>query len=102
MNRGLSVDKFIAAIVEAVEPRLKGQNLETLDQFKEIFPKVDLQEGDEVEMTLRGDTLLLKTALTVATIQSRAFTEAMCDVYFGDDPVSPTLKEEVMKGIPKF
>jgi hypothetical protein len=103
MNRGLSTDKFIAAIVEAVEPRLKGKNLETLEEFKGIFtPGVDLAEGDEVEMTIRGETLLLKTALGIGEIKSRPFTEAMCDVYFGGDTVSPTLKEEVMKGIPSL
>ena len=102
MNRGLGVDKFIAAIVEAVEPRLKGQNLETLVEFKELFAPVDLVEGDEIEMTIRGDTLLLKTALGVGSLRSRAFCEAMCDVYFGSDAVSPALKEEVMKGIPNL
>jgi len=102
MNRALSVDKFIDAIVEAVEPRLKGKNLETLDEFKELFPKVDLVEGDEVELTIRGDVLLLKTGLGVGTIRSRPFTEAMCDVYFGKDAVSPSLKNDVLKGIPKL
>lgn len=29
MNRGLSIEKYTAAIVEAIEPRLKGQELET-------------------------------------------------------------------------
>ena len=29
MNRGLSIDKYTAAIVESIEPRLKGQDLET-------------------------------------------------------------------------
>ena len=94
------MDKFIDAIVEAIEPRLNGQNLETLVEFKEIFPKVDLVEGDEIELTIRGDTLLLKTGLGVGTIRSRPFTEAMCDVYFGKEPVSPTLKKDVLKGIP--
>jgi hypothetical protein len=102
MNRGLSVDKFINAIVEAVEPRLKGKNLETLEEFKGLFAPVNLVEGDEVEMIIRGETLLLKTALGVGTIKSRPFTEAMCDVYFGDEPVSPTLKEQVIKGIPNL
>jgi hypothetical protein len=102
MNRGLSADKFITAIVEAVEPRLKGKDLETLEEFKGLFPKVDLLEGDEVEMIIRGETLLLKTALGVGTIKSRPFTEAMCDVYFGAEPVSPALKEDVLKGIPSL
>jgi hypothetical protein len=53
-------------------------------------------------MTIRGDTLLLKMATGLGEIKSRAFTEAMCDVYFGSDPVSPTLKEEVLKGIPSL
>jgi len=100
MNRGLSVDKFIAAMNEAIEPRLNGKNLETLDEFKELFPKIDLMEGDEIELTIRGDTLLLKTGLGVGTISSRPFTEALCDVYFGKDPVSPTLKQDVLKGVP--
>ena len=71
------MDKFINAIVEAIEPRLKGENLDTLDQFKELFPKVDLVEGDEVELTIRGDILLLKTGLTVGTIDCRNFTQAV-------------------------
>lgn len=99
MNRGLSVDKFIAAMNESIEPRLNGKNLNTLEEFKAVFPKVDLVEGDEIEMTIRGDTLLLKTGLGVGTVRSRAFTEAMCAVYFGKDPVSPTLKKDVLNGI---
>jgi hypothetical protein len=103
MNRGLSVDKFIAAIVEAIQPRLKGQNLQVLDEFKKLFPAVDLVEGAEVEMTIRGDTLLLKNSVGgVGSINSRAFTEAMCDVYFGKDPVSPPMKDDLMKNIPKL
>uniref|UniRef100_A0A7S0TBA6 Chalcone isomerase domain-containing protein n=1 Tax=Pseudo-nitzschia delicatissima TaxID=44447 RepID=A0A7S0TBA6_9STRA len=102
MNRGLSVDKFIAAMNEAIEPRLNGKNLETLGEFKEIFPKVDLVEGDEIELTIRGDTLLLKTGLGVGSIRSRPFTEAMCDVYFGKDPVSPTLLKDVLDGVRKL
>lgn len=99
MNRGLSVDKFIAAMNEAIEPRLNGKDLGKLTEFKEIFPKVDLVEGDEIELTIRGDTLLLKTGLGVGSIKSRHFTEAMCAVYFGEDPVSPTLVQDVLKGI---
>jgi hypothetical protein len=103
MNRGLSVDKFIAAIVEAIQPRLKGKNLELLDEFKKLFPAVDLVEGAEVEMTIRGDTLLLKNSVGgVGSIKSRAFTEAMCDVYYGKDPVSPPMKDDLMKNIPKL
>ena len=69
----------------------------------QLFPPVDLVEGAEVEMTIRGDMLLLKNATGgVGTIKSRAFTEAMCDVYYGADAVSPTMKDDVINGIQKL
>ena len=103
MNRGLSVEKFTSAIVEALEPRMKGKDLEKLEEFKKLNPPVDLVKGAEIEMTIRGDTLLYKNATGgVGTIRSKAFTEAMCDVYYGPDPVSPTHKDAVLAGIPKL
>lgn len=129
MNRGLSIDKYTAAIVESVEPRLNGQDLETyvyrcssvsfcrsqlqnmltlialrcfdsLEEFKKLNPPVDLVEGAEIEMTIRGDTLLYKNAVGgVGSLKSRRFCEAMCDVYYGEDPVSPTHKESVLEGV---
>ena len=54
-------------------------------------------------MTIRGDTLLYKNALgNVGTIQSSVFTKAMCDVYFGSDPVSPPAKDQVLAAIKKL
>ena len=100
MNRGLSIDKYTAAIVEALEPRMNGEELETLEEFKKLNPPVDLVEGAEIEMTLRGDTLLYKNAVGgVGSLKSRRFTEALCDVYYGSDPVSEPHKESVMEGI---
>jgi hypothetical protein len=59
--------------------------------------------GAEIEMTIRGDTLLYKNAMGgVGTIRSAAFTRALCDTYFGSDPVSPTHKAAVLEGIPKL
>ena len=74
-----------------------------LEEFKKLNPPVDLVEGAEMEMTIRGDTLLYKNAVGgVGSIKSRVFTEALCDVYYGDDAVSPPHKESVMEGIPKL
>jgi len=103
MNRGLSIDKYTAAIVEALEPRMKGQDLDKLEEFKQLNPPVDLVQGAEIEMTIRGDTLLYKNAVGgVGTVRSLAFTKAMCDVYYGSDPVSPGHKEAVVGGIPNL
>lgn len=103
MNRGLSIDKYTAAIVESLEPRMKGKDLDKLEEFKKLNPPVDLIEGAEMEMTIRGEVLLYKNATGgVGTIRSRAFTEALCDVYYGNDAVSPSHKEAVLEGIPKL
>eukprot|EP00980_Cylindrotheca_fusiformis_P011414 scaffold2644_cov129-Cylindrotheca_fusiformis.AAC.4 len=103
MNRGLSIEKYTAGIVEALEPRMEGQELETLEEFKKLNPPVDLVEGAEIEMTIRGDTLLYKNAVGgVGSLKSKRFMEALCDVYYGSDPASPTQKESVMKGIRKL
>ena len=74
-----------------------------LEEFKKLNPPVDLVEGAEMEMTIRGDTLLYKNAVGgVGSIHSRVFTEAMCDVFYGADAVSPPHKESVLEGIPKL
>jgi hypothetical protein len=74
-----------------------------LEEFKQLNPAVDLVQGAELEMTIRGDTMLYKNAVGgVGTIRSRVFTEAMCDVFYGSDAVSPTMKQSVLEGIPNL
>ena len=78
-------------------------NTRRLEEFKKLNPPVDLVEGAVIEMTIRGDTLLYKNAVGgVGSLKSRLFLEALCDVFYGKDPVSPTHKESVLKGIPKL
>lgn len=103
MNRGLSIEKYTAAIVEAIEPRMNGEDLEKLEEFKKLNPPVDLVEGAEMEMTVRGNIMLYKNSLGgVGQIDSVVFCKALCDLYYGDDPASPGHKEEVIKGVQKL
>jgi hypothetical protein len=75
----------------------------SLEEFRKLNPPVDLVEGAEIEMTIRGDTLLYRNAVGgVGAIHSAVFTRALCDVYYGNDPVSPTHKQAVLDGIPKL
>jgi len=68
-----------------------------------LNPAVDLIKGAEIEMTIRGDTLLYKNASGgVGRIQSQVFCEALCDVYYGKEAVSPTQLDAVLAGIPKM
>ena len=100
MNRNLSIDKYTAAIIEALEPRMKGEDLGALEEFKKLNPPVDLVEGAEMEMTIRGHTLLYKNAVGgVGQIKSKVFTSALCDVYYGADAVSPTHLDSVVSGV---
>ena len=100
MNRNLSIDKYTAAIVEALQPRMKGEDLDKLDEFKKLNPPIDLVEGAEMEMTIRGNTMLYKNGIGgVGRIESEVFCKALCDVYYGDDAVSPGHKEQVVKGV---
>jgi hypothetical protein len=62
-----------------------------------------LKIGAEIEMTIRGDTLLYKNAMGgVGSIRSAVFCRALCDTYYGSDPVSPSHKESVVAGIRKM
>lgn len=45
INRNLSIDKYTAAIVDALKPRMMGQDLEKLEEFKALNPPVDLIAG---------------------------------------------------------
>lgn len=103
MNRGLSIEKYTAAIVEALEPKMKGVDMDKLEEFKKLNPAVDLVEGAVLEMTIRGHTMLYKNAVGgVGQIDSDTFCKALCEVYYGDGPVSPGHKEEVIKGVKKL
>ena len=101
MNRDLSSEKYTAAIVESLEPRMQGQDLGSLEEFKKLNPPVDLVAGAEIEMTVRGDLLLYKNALGgLGQIRSAVFTRALCDVFYGEEAVSPTHLRDVLAGVP--
>jgi hypothetical protein len=48
MNRNLSAAKMTAALIEALEPRMAGQDLDKLDEFKKMNPVVDLVKGTAI------------------------------------------------------
>jgi hypothetical protein len=99
MNRGLSIEKYTSVIVESLTPRMNGQDLDKLEQFKKMNPATDLTEGSVMEMTIHGDKFTYRNSVgLVNELTSGIFTRALCDVYFGADPASPTLKNSVIEG----
>jgi len=100
MNRSLSNAKFVNAMIESLEPRMNGEDLDKLEEFKKLLPPGDLVSGAVLEMTIRGDTLLLKNSIgAVGAINSNVFCKAMCNVYYGDDAVSAGHRDDAVKGI---
>jgi len=103
MNRSLSIEKYTAAIIEALEPRMGGEDMDKLEEFKKLNPPVDLIEGAEMEMTVRGNTMLYKNSVGgVGQIDSEVFCRAMCDTFYGKDAVSPGHRDDVLEGVQKL
>lgn len=100
MYREVDMETCIAAILEAVEPRMNGEDLDILEEFKKLNPPDAFVEGAIIEMTVKGDTLVYKNVVgDVGTLKSKRFSEAVCDAYYGAEPISPTHKETVMDGL---
>ena len=66
----------MGAIIDALTPRMHGEDLVKLEEFKKLNPPGDLAEGAVMEMTgIRGDTLLYRnSAGTVGAVHSIVFT----------------------------
>jgi len=100
MNRSAPIDMFNASITEVLTPRMNGRDLDQLNKFKELGPRHDLSVGDIIELSIRGDTMEYKNSLGgVGQIKSIIFTQAICNAFYGEDCVSPSHKEAVIKGI---
>lgn len=79
---------------------MAGQDLDKLEEFKKLNPPDAFVEGAIIEMSVRGDTLVYKNVVgEVGTLKSKYFAEAVCDAYYGSEPISPTHKESVLEGL---
>tara|TARA_B110000971_G_scaffold185459_1_gene193663 strand:+ start:275 stop:724 length:450 start_codon:yes stop_codon:yes gene_type:complete len=97
MNMNLSVDKYTAAIMEALTPRMNGQDMDKLEEFKSLNPPGELVQGTEMVMTIKGDTMHYRsTTGGGGKIVSQVFCNALCDTFLGASPVSPGLKSAVV------
>jgi len=77
--------------------------LHSLEEFAKLNPNVDLVQGAEMELTIRGNTLLYKNALgEVGRIQSAVFAKALCDIYYANDAVSVPHRDAVLDGVSKL
>jgi hypothetical protein len=72
----------------------------SLEHFSKLREYGCLHKGDEIILTIRGQFLECKCSNGGQNeVESEVFTRAVCDVYFGKDPISPAAKGSVMVGI---
>ncbi|CAO2836449.1 unnamed protein product [Amaranthus hypochondriacus] len=100
---------FWDALDEAVSPRVKAPtpvDESALSTFRSIFQGLSLKKGTLILLTwLEPSKMLLSVSSNGipvnvdATIESINVTKALFDVFFGDSPVSPSLKSSVANGL---
>lgn len=100
---------FWDALDEAVSPRIKAPNTvdkSALSTFRSIFQGLSLRKGTLIFLTWLDPSKMLVSVSSDgiptkidATIESLNVTQALFDVFFGESPVSPTLKSSVANGL---
>uniref|UniRef100_A0A1J3DRL1 Chalcone-flavonone isomerase family protein n=1 Tax=Noccaea caerulescens TaxID=107243 RepID=A0A1J3DRL1_NOCCA len=96
---------FWDALDEAISPRIKSQSSDdkaALSTFSGIFQNRSLNKGSVILLTWINPSKMLVSVSSGglptdvdAAIESSNVTSALFDVFFGDSPVSPTLKSSV-------
>ncbi|XP_054811607.1 fatty-acid-binding protein 3, chloroplastic [Prosopis cineraria] len=102
---------FWDALDDAISPRIKAPTPEddtALSTFRSVFQNRPLKKGTSIFLTWLDLSKLLVfvssqglPSTVDATIESLNVASALFDVFFGDSPVSPTLKASVADGFSK-
>ncbi|PIM97697.1 Chalcone isomerase [Handroanthus impetiginosus] len=107
--RDIDGKTFWDALDEAVSPRLSSPtpvDESALSTFRSIFQGRPLKKGTSIFLTWLDTTKMLvcispdvNPSSVDATIESSNVTYALFDVFLGGNPVSPSLKASVSKGL---
>ncbi|XP_042500704.1 fatty-acid-binding protein 3, chloroplastic [Macadamia integrifolia] len=109
MVRDVDGKTFWDALDDAVSPRIKAPSPvdeSTLSIFRRIFQGRSLRKGTFIFLTWVDPSKMLVCissnglpSTVDATIESVNINKALFDVFFGDAPVSPSLKASVAEGL---
>ncbi|KAL7186122.1 hypothetical protein ACSBR2_027970 [Camellia fascicularis] len=107
--RAVDGKTFWDALDDAISPRIKPPtpvDESALSTFRSIFQGQPLKKGTFIFLTWLDPTKMLVSvssdglpSAVDATIESMNVTMALFDVFFGSDPVSPSLKTSVSNGL---
>ncbi|KAH0653980.1 hypothetical protein KY289_031658 [Solanum tuberosum] len=107
--RDIDGKTFWDALDEAISPRIKSPTADdksALSTFRGVFQGKPLKKETSIFLTWVDPTKMLVSlsfdgmpSSVDATIESPNVASALFDVFLGGDPVSPTLKASVTKGL---
>ncbi|PHT43729.1 Fatty-acid-binding protein 3 [Capsicum baccatum] len=107
--RDIDGKTFWDALDEAISPRIKSPTADdksALSTFRDVFQGKPLKKETSIFLTWIDPTKMLVSlsfdgmpSSVDATIESTDVASALFDVFLGGDPVSPTLKASVAKGL---
>lgn len=107
--RDIDGKTFWDALDEAISPRIKSPNPgdeSALSTFRSIFQGRPLKKGTFIFLTWLDQSKMLVSVssdglptVMDATINSMNVTSALFNVFFGNNPVSPSLKSSVAAGL---
>ncbi|XP_059282279.1 fatty-acid-binding protein 3, chloroplastic isoform X1 [Lycium ferocissimum] len=107
--RDIDGKTFWDALDEAISPRIKSPTTDdksALSTFRGVFQGKPLKKETSIFLTWIDPTKMLVSlsfdgmpSSVDATIESTNVASALFDVFFGGDPVSPTLKASIAKGL---
>ncbi|XP_047271483.1 fatty-acid-binding protein 3, chloroplastic isoform X2 [Capsicum annuum] len=107
--RDIDGKTFWDALDEAISPRIKSPTADdksALSTFRDVFQGKPLKKETSIFLTWIDPTKMLVSlsfdgmpSSVDATIESTNVASALFDVFLGGDPVSPTLKASVAKGL---
>ncbi|EGD78763.1 hypothetical protein PTSG_01740 [Salpingoeca rosetta] len=89
---GRALDARARAIVKDA-PEKQAQLQEEISTFKQLFPRGDLQLGEELLMVFRGDRVTLQhQGRDLGSMHSTFVGSALIEAYLGKDSVNPALR----------
>ena len=74
--------------------------LYSLDHFSKLRARGSLDKGDDIVLSIEGGCLECKCSNGgYNVVESEVFTKAVCDVYFGNEAISPSARSSVLAGM---
>lgn len=95
---------FVDSLNAQLEPKLSGTTSEaSLQKFRSQFDDISFHKGLEVDFTcMNGEVTTKVDGKKLGKVKDAALSEALVNIYLGDQAVSQSAKEAFGRGIYKM